>query len=332
MQYVGEMGRNEMRAGVIGIGSMGQNHARVYSELGVLTGVCDMNKEQLQSVASRFVATPFTDYRELLEEVDVVSIATPTALHSEVALYALNHGVHVLVEKPICLNVEEAALMVQRAEDKNLVLAVGYIERHNPVVRFVKKALENGEFGDVISAMGRRVSPNPSREGIGIILDIATHEFDVIQYILNTRIDSIYVLTDKSRTYTGISLGLNNGSSAFIEANYLTPMKTRKLYLTCSKGFVTMDYMEQSVEISLSKLIGYDVKNLFETTSVEFSIRKLHLNREEPLKNEILDFLAAVQLDKKPLVTGEDGLSALKVALAGEDSCRGGQKVEIPNN
>ena len=179
-----------LRVGVIGVGSMGQNHARVFSEMADLVGVVDKDRETGKIVAERFNTESFENYEDLLRKgVDAVSIATPTALHYQVSKDAIESGVHVLVEKPMCSTIEEAEKLVGLAESAGLTLAVGHIERHNPVVDFAKKGIRDGRYGDVITISARRVSSLPTRiRDVGVILDLGIHDIDVMRYLLGSEV------------------------------------------------------------------------------------------------------------------------------------------------
>ncbi|PIV68454.1 MAG: hypothetical protein COS08_06605 [Euryarchaeota archaeon CG01_land_8_20_14_3_00_38_12] len=323
-----------LRTGVIGVGSMGQNHARIYYENANLVGVADLNKEAVKKVTERYNTKYYTDHKKLLKNVDAVSIAVPTVLHYKVAMDAIDAGKHVLIEKPICDNIMDGEKLVQRADEQGVVLAVGHVERHNPVVRFAKEALKKKRFGNVISIAARRVSLYPARiKDVSVVLDIGIHDIDVIRYLTGSEIKTVYALAGKTgntkfEDYANILLSFNNNISGFVEVNWLTPMKVRKLSLTCTKNFVEADYMNQSVRISSSKLVGYDVTDLFKT-SFEFDEREMFLKKEEPLKNEIIDFMNAIKKKRKPLVTGNDGLKALQIALAAERSYKEGKQISM---
>jgi UDP-N-acetylglucosamine 3-dehydrogenase len=228
-----------LRTGVIGVGSMGQNHARIYSELAYLTGVADLDRNMVKKVAERYSTKYYTDYKKLLKNVDAVSIAVPTVLHYKVAMDAISAGKHVLIEKPICNNIMDGKKLIQRADEQGVVLSIGHIERHNPVVRFIKEALKKKRFGSVVSIAARRVSSFPSRiKDVGVILDIGIHDIDVIRYLAGSEIKTVYALAGKTGNtkfddHANILLSFNNNISGFIEINWLTPMKVRNLSLTC---------------------------------------------------------------------------------------------------
>ena len=149
-----------LNVGVIGIGMMGQNHARVYSEIANLIGIADTNEESLRMASKRYNVEGYPDFRDLLElnDLDAVSVSLTTTKHFEVANAAIEAEKHVLIEKPMCGNLEQARKLVASAKAKGVVLAVGYIERHNPVVGFTKSLIEKKQFGEVISVSSRRVS------------------------------------------------------------------------------------------------------------------------------------------------------------------------------
>jgi len=323
------------RVGVIGVGSMGQNHARVYAEVAELIGVADPDARSGAKVADRFVCSYFQDFHHLLEEKpDAVSVCTPTVTHFEVAKAVVAAGIPLLVEKPLCATLQEAEALTTLAADAGLTLAVGHIERHNPSVAFAKKGLEAGNWGQLITASARRVSSFPERiRDVGVILDLAVHELDILRYLAGSPVRTVYALGgrrkhEKFEDHANILLEFANGVTGFIEVNWLTPMKVRKLALTCERNFVEIDYSTQSVTISSATMMPYDTFNLYQVP-FEYDIRNVSLKKEEPLKNELQDFLKAVQEHRAPLVTGDDAVETLRVAGAALESHRLGKKVEI---
>ncbi|MFA5772715.1 MAG: Gfo/Idh/MocA family oxidoreductase [Thermoplasmata archaeon] len=312
--------------GVIGIGAMGQNHARIYSELANLVGVADVDQQKAMATAKRTHTKSFSNYEELLSlpELDAVTIATPTVTHFEVAKKAMERGKHVLIEKPICNSVKEAENLIKLAEDAGVVLSVGHIERHNPVVIFTKDMLSKNQFGELISISSRRVSSFPARiRDVGVILDLGIHDIDVQRYMTGSEIESIYALAGRNgkndltkfEECANILLNFENGVSGFIEVNWLTPMKVRRTSLTCSEKFVELDYMTQSLQVSSSAPMDFEESNLFHIPQ-RYDIRRMSLSLQEPLKNEILDFLNSIKNKRKPLVTAMDGLRAIQAARA----------------
>jgi UDP-N-acetylglucosamine 3-dehydrogenase len=181
----------ELRAGVIGVGAMGKNHARLYSQLpGVeLVGVADSNEALAASIARQYECQHYTDYSDLLaQRLDLVSIVVPTTLHKQAALAAISSGVNVLVEKPISDAVENADEMIEAARRKGVKLMVGHVERFNPAVIKLKELVDEGLLGEVVSISTRRVGPhNPRIRDVGIILDLGAHDIDVMHYLYGER-------------------------------------------------------------------------------------------------------------------------------------------------
>ena len=331
-----------LNVGVIGVGSMGQNHARVYSEIANLVAVSDNDAQAAETISSRFNIKGFNDYRELLkfDNMDAVSIATPTNTHFEVGMAAINAGKHVLMEKPFTATIDEGKRLIQAAREQNLTIAVGQIERHNPVVRFTKDMLRKKNFGELISIGSRRVSSFPARiKDVGVIMDLGIHDIDVMRYLVGLKIASVYSLAGINQIkvnkefedHANILVQFKDNETeipGFIEINWLTPMKVRKVSLTCSKNFVEIDYMTQSLEVSSSMVMDYDISNLYYLPQ-KYDIRKISIKPEEPLKNELHDFLSAITNSTEPLVTGEDGLETLRIAQAAVESYKNKKRITI---
>ncbi len=310
-----------MKVGVIGTGAMGRNHVRVYSEIAELAGVSDAFEEAGRKVAEQYGTDFYANYGELLTNVEAVSIATPTVTHYEIAKAAMEAGVHVLVEKPVTDSIEKGEELVSIAEKNGVVMAVGQIERHNPVVDFAKKSMSEGRFGQAITMSSRRVSSFPSRiRDVGVILDLGIHDIDAIRYLAGGAVKSVYATSGMARNkehedHASIVLNFESGMIGYVETNWLTPMKVRKLAITTTEELVTLDYMNQSAEISTTQFGEIDDRNLF-NIPLEYRTERINMKREEPLKRELNDFLNAVKTGKNPLVTGKDGLDTLKVTLA----------------
>jgi UDP-N-acetylglucosamine 3-dehydrogenase len=325
-----------LNVGVIGCGMMGQNHARVYSEIANLVGVSDSNEKIQSQVSRRFKVKGYSDYHNLLEREDLnaVSISTPTTTHYSIASDAISNKKHVLIEKPMGGDLDKAKSLVAMAKKQDVVLAVGYIERHNPVVGFTKNLLEKKKFGDIISVSSRRVSSFPLRiKDVGVVLDLGIHDIDVIRYLLGSKARSVFSLAggtneSKFEDHANILIEFESGVFAVIEVNWLTPMKVRKVALTCSKNFVEMDYINQTLQVSSSTIKKIDYQNLFRIPQ-EYLERKLQIERREPLKNEIVDFLGAIERKREPLVSGEEGVKTLEIAHAAIKSAKIQKKVLV---
>lgn len=325
-----------MKIGVIGVGSMGQNHARVLSRMGILAAVMDTEEGNAKEIGERFDVPFYSDIDSFLElDLDGVTIATPAHTHKKVCDIAIENGLNVLIEKPISLNISEAEEMVKYAEDQGVVFSVGMIERHNPVVSSTKKFLKEGNVGDIITISSRRVSSFPTRvSDMGVIMDLAIHDIDVMRYLLEDDIVSVYSLGGVSGGNSGyedhanIMLNFSNGVNGVVEVNWLTPHKVRTLSITCSNDYVEMDYIDQSLVVTSSELMDFDTSNLFDIP-LENNIRRFSVKRKEPLKKEMEDFVEAIKGEHEPLVRGRDALKSMYVTHAAIESLKKGKEIEL---
>jgi UDP-N-acetylglucosamine 3-dehydrogenase len=325
-----------LRIGVIGLGSMGKNHARVCSEIEDinLVGVSEIDQSVLKKISERLYTKAYSDYKKLIPDIDCAIISTPTSTHYKIAMDLLDAGKHVLIEKPISDNIKKADALVKKAEKERLVLAVGHIEKHNPAVKFVKKGLEKGDFGEPITIYSKRVSNFTGRiKDVGVLFDFGVHDVDVMRYLVG-EIKSVYAKAGKFNKeikyedYANVILNFENGICGIMEVNWLTPVKIRKLCLTCSCNFVEADYIDQSVTISSSTFNKINEMDLYHIP-ISYNINRVSLEKKEPLRNEIEDFINAVKHNKKPLATGEDGLITLKICNAATESYKKGREVKI---
>lgn len=297
-----------LKVGVIGVGVMGAEHARVYSTLKgcQLVGVYDNYKNLSKKVARKLGVTSFQNLDDLLREVKAVSICTPTTTHFEVATKALNHKVAVLIEKPITSSVEEAEKLIKQAKENRTVLSVGHIERFNPVIEILKKRLEKQK---VISINITRMGPIPPRiKDVGIILDLGTHDIDLIRFLTNSRFEKISsVFSSKANKFEDaaiLSFQMKNKTIASIIMNWYTPYKVRQIEIaTMDKLLVGNLMSQQVVEYS-----NYDGSGSYVT-------KNLPVKYTEPLQEELSSFVQAVTANKKPRVSGSDGTEAIRIAL-----------------
>ena len=324
-----------MRVGVIGVGSMGQNHARVYSEFADLAGVADPDEEAGKAVANRFRTSWVPRHKDLLKEgIDAVSICVPTDLHFRVGMDAIEAGKHLLVEKPLCGNVRDAERLVKASREAGVVLAVGHVERHNPVVDTARRHLLAGDWGDLITAGAHRVSNFPDRvRDVGVVMDLAIHDLDVLRYLVGKPVRSVYAVGGRQRherfeDHATILVSFVNGVNGYVDVNWLTPLKVRKLNLTCSKNYVELDYTAQTITISSATLGQLDPFNLYQVP-FDYDIRHVSLKKEEPLKIELLDFLDAIKEKRDPKVSGEDAIETLRLVEGAIESQRSGNVVSL---
>jgi UDP-N-acetylglucosamine 3-dehydrogenase len=303
-----------MRVGVIGVGSMGQNHARLLAEKGNLAAVADVVPDAGRAVAERYSVKHYLSYQDLLKtDVEAVVIVTPTNTHQKIAEDAIRAGKHVLLEKPMTGSSAGLQAVTSLARSKKVVLAGGFTERHNPVVSFAKQSLQAGEFGDLITAATRRVSSMPTRvRDIGVVMDLGVHDIDVVQYVVGSKAKSVYALGGKTK-----------GMKYEDHANILV-----EFALTCSKNFVEVDYMDQATLVASSTFRPLESGNLY-NVPLEFDLRRIALKKEEPLKRELADFQEAIEGGREPLVTGESALTTLRIAEGALESLRTGRKIDL---
>jgi UDP-N-acetylglucosamine 3-dehydrogenase len=306
-----------IRVGVIGVGSMGFHHARIYNQLAEnglveLVGVSDIDYERALSVARAFKTRAFKDHRELLGLVDAVSIATPTETHKDIALEFINAGRHVLVEKPIASSVKDALELIEKAEENHVVLMVGHVERYNPAVTRLREIIRGGLLGEPVTIMAKRVGPfNPRVAKTSIIIDLAIHDIDVINSLLDSKVSSVYARSRRVHPssmeddYGLITISYENQVDAVLETNRLTPYKMRSLEVVGTKGVALLNYIEQKITL-------YD----------EEWVRDAIIQREEPLKLELLNFIRVVEGVEKPTVTIEQATYALLIAEAALESSK----------
>jgi len=323
-----------MRVGVVGVGSMGQNHARVYSEIAELAGVYDVMDEQARRIGERFSCTAFDDLDDLLKKVDAISICTPTSMHLEVALKAIAAGVHLLVEKPFTGASLSARELKNEAEKAGVTIAAGFIERFNPIVGVARDAVRESSLGRLISLSTRRVSSYPARiRDVGVVMDLGIHDVDVMRHVTSSEVSSVYALggmisNPNFEDYANLLMRFENGVVGFLEVNWLTPMKVRKMSLTCSKSFVQVDYTDQSMELSSSTIKEVDTADMFHIP-LELDIRKVAVRKEEPLRRELLDFLKAAENGGLPNAGAEDAIANLRVCEAALASMSSGNLVRL---
>ena len=299
-----------LRTGVIGLGAMGKHHARIYSALSdiVLVGVADLDVKLTSAIAQKYNTKGFTDWKELLrQDLDVASIAVPTSLHRQVAIDAAQAGTHILVEKPIADTVENAEEIIKVAQQKGVKLMVGHIERFNPVTLAIKTSIEDSE---IISINITRVGPFPPRiRDVGVVIDFAIHDIDLIRYLTGSEVRKVYSLVSKSNLskYEDgalLSFKMENGCLAQLTANWLTPFKVREINIATREKFIRGWFQEQKV---------WEYRQSGEDGS--YLVKELPVPFAEPLRLELEAFLESVKNDRKVSISGEEGLKALEIAI-----------------
>ena len=317
-----------MKVAVIGVGAMGRNHVRVYSEMPdtELVGVADADTQTAELLTRRYGGRVYSDYVKLLDECkpDAVTIAVPTADHLDVALQVIARKIHLLIEKPIAFDVNQGLQILTAAERANVRLMVGHVERFNPAVVALKAHLANRELGHVFQIDARRQGPFPPRvRDVGVVIDLAVHDLDVMRYVSGAEVVRVYAETERRihRTYEDLLTGLvrlDDGTVATLTVNWLTPTKIRELYVTGERGMFRVDYLTQDLyffENAVANDGDWDALSILRGVSEGRMIRHV-IAKKEPLRAEQESFLAAVRGDGPVIVTGEDGLKALELAQA----------------
>jgi UDP-N-acetylglucosamine 3-dehydrogenase len=335
-----------LRAAVIGVGAMGQHHVRVYRDHPDvdLVAIADADERIRPAIENRYNIRGYASFVEMLEQArpDIVTVAVPTVAHREVAGEAIRRGIHVLIEKPIAETAADGQALIDLARDHRVVLAVGHIERHNPAIRALKVLLDRGEVGPIFEMRAERIGPFPHRiRDVGVVLDLATHDIDVISHLAGSPLLRVYAETQQKIHSTredmlsGI-LRFENGVTGILHVNWLTPTKSRRLTVTGARGLYEVDYITQDLTFyenghfyeNGQTLKNFEDLQLFRGVSEGRMIRD-KVDKREPLRIEIDDFVQAVLEGREPRVTGEDSLRVLQIAHALVEAGRTHQVIEM---
>ncbi|MGB9414430.1 MAG: Gfo/Idh/MocA family oxidoreductase [Pseudolabrys sp.] len=308
MQAAAANAERQLRVGVVGVGVMGSNHARVFVGLPgtELVGVADPDRKQAEFVARTLGCAAVTNVEELLDrEVDAITIAAPTHLHRDIALTCIAHGVHVMVEKPIASSVDEGREITGAARRAGVTLMVGHVERFNPAVEAIKGAIR-GE--DILSIAITRVGPFPPRmSNVGVVIDLAVHDIDLIGWFTDSDIVEVQPqLSSAVAEREDIALlqfRTASGVLAQINTNWLTPFKARNVTVATRGKYVMGDLLTRQV----TECFGFQPDG-------SYSMRHLSVGHAEPLRSELIAFLRAVRSGATPAVTGEEGVASLEIA------------------
>jgi len=315
------------RAAVIGLGMMGRAHLRVWSEMGEqveLVGVADSDPLALREAIDGRGVRGYPDAESLLrvEQPDLVSIVVPTSLHLPMTLAALDAGAHVLVEKPIAATRAEAEEMIVAAGRAGRMLTVGHIERFNPAIRELRRRLAAGELGRIFEIRATRLGPFPARiRDVGVVVDLAPHDLDVMRYLLGSDPIRLYaeteqrIHTDHEDLFVGL-LKFANGAVGVLDINWLTPIKQRTLTVTGERGMYTADYLAQ-------QLVFYP-SPAGDGPAGEGEQVERPIERREPLAIELDEFAQAARGGGLPPVDPHEAMVALLLARAMVESAQTG--------
>jgi predicted dehydrogenase len=294
---------DQVRVGIIGVGYLGTQHARIlsYLEEADLKGVADVDFKKAVEIGNRHGVAYYQNYEEMMDEVDAVIVATPTSEHFSISLNLLSNGKSVLVEKPITETVEQAERLVKQAASSGLVFQVGHLERFNPAVEAVETMIREPRFIEV-----QRLGSFSARSlDIDVVLDLMIHDLDIIMSLIKDevaviRASGIHVLSEKVDIATA-RLEFKGGCVATLTASRVHQGKVRKLRIFEPTVYYSIDYIDQEVVV-------------FPLDRRQTNIKTLKIQKEEPLKKELRSFLDCIRLGKTSKVTGEEGLRALRLA------------------
>ena len=303
------------KTAVVGVGSLGQHHARNYAEIAQngdseFVGLCDKHEENARSIGEKNNCAFFTDWREMIGKVDAVSIVTPTETHCEIACAFLENGVNVLVEKPFAKTLDEADLMIAAAAKSGAKLMVGHLERFNPAMIALRPHVDRPLYFEI-----HRVSPFPNRSlDVDVVLDVMIHDLDAVQWLVgeDVKVSEIHavgipVISDKVDA-ANARIEFENGAVANITASRIGTEKIRKTRFYQTNSYVVLDYATKFA--SVTSLAPNAIHPL-----LGISVNRLEIVDVEPLRAEITAFLDCITNDKTPPITAEDGRRALSLAL-----------------
>jgi len=297
------------RIGVAGVGAIGKNHARIMAEIAAKSGgtvifsaVYDADPARAVEFAAQYGTQAATDLADFASRVDAATIAVPTIFHRPVAEPLMECGIHVLVEKPISESYSEAQAMIAQAQAKNVILQVGHIERFNPVLRQLEARMNQPRFIEA-----HRLSPFPNRSmDIGVVLDVMIHDIEIVLHLVKSpliQIDAVGIpVLTKREDIANARLKFANGCIANITASRISPEKMRKIRVFQSESYLSLDYQEQS---------GW----IYRKDGMQIIREEVEVEKDEPLKLEIAAFVECARQGKRPVVSGQEGAEAVRIAL-----------------
>jgi predicted dehydrogenase len=325
-----------VRVGVIGTGSLGKEHARIYAELAAtgqvtFTGVYDQNREVAQSIAGRFGVQAFGSLEEAAAGAEALSVVTPTVTHYEVARALLQQGKHLLLEKPMTPRADQAAELVRVAQEKGVLFQVGHVERFNPVFQYLQEVAAEPRFIET-----HRLSPYPARStDIGVVLDLMIHDLDLVLAFVNApvvHVDAVGIpVLSASEDIANARLRFANGCVVNLTASRISPERMRKIRVFSAgamPSYISLDYRaqegfiyriarEHEPESSILKKLFHarDSSIVSEFAGKRIVREPVPITKEEPLRLELRHFVECVRARKTPLVSGESARQALDLAL-----------------
>ncbi len=301
----------KIRVGVVGVGVLGQHHARIYAQQdgAELVGLYDANLDRARELAALHRTTAFETLEDLASRVEAASVAVPTHLHHAVAAALIERGVHLLIEKPIAGTTEEAEDLVARAQRKSLILQVGHVERFNPVFAFLEEHARRPRFIEA-----HRLAPfPPPREGlhprgteVNVVLDLMIHDIEIILHLVGAPVREVRAVgvpvLSGSEDIANVRLLFDNGCVANVTASRISPERMRKIRVFTEDAYLSLDYQNQAGE-------------LFRKGPAGIQQGEVPIEKGEPLALELRSFADCVRRRDRPVVSGEHAAEALKLAV-----------------
>ena len=290
----------------IGTGGWGKNHIRVLSELGVLSAICDTNKERAKEYGEKYSVKYYNNIDEIIqsEEFDGAFVVTPTSTHTEIAVKLLQEKKHVFVEKPLTYNSEDGDKLAKLANKNKVILTCGYIERFNPAVNYVKGLVKNKKYGDLIMLEFHRENRAPLHiKDVGIIYDTSVHDIDTANWLFGEMPNVVFArsgqINHEHEDFASIMLGYKDNKVAIISSNWITPKKLRTFNAVCTDAIISSDFYTQEVKVERN----------YETFTPENE-------KKEPLLLEIQSFLGAIEGKNEIIVSAQQAVNVTKIAEA----------------
>jgi len=303
----------------IGIGGWGKNHVRILSQLGVLSAVCDVDKNRSKEFGEQFSVNHYDSVDSLLdsEQFDAAFVCTPTSTHSTIASQLIQSKKHVFVEKPMTYLSKEGEDLLELANKNHVILSCGYIERFNPAVEIVKDFVKSKKYGDLVMLEFHRENRMPPHiKDVGIIYDTSVHDIDTAIWLFDDTPEVVFARAGKIKheheDFASIMLGFKNNKVAIISSNWITPTRVRTFNAVCTEGIISSDFITQEVKI--------ETKNDTEIPRKE---------KQEPLLMEIQNFLGAIEGKNDLTVKAEQAVNVTRIAEAAVLSSQNGAPIYL---
>lgn len=330
----------KFKIAVVGAGYMGRNHIRTFRSFDDvdLMAVVEPDVKTAKTINRIYGIKVYPSLKQILKlyRIDIVSIASPTSTHYVLASQTLRAGIASFVEKPITETVQQGQKLIKLSEEYKSPLMVGHIERFNPAIVELKRRLKDNQLGKIFEIRSERRGSFPERiSDVGVVIDLATHDIDLYEYLLETKVVSIKAVTKKCfhpkhEDYVVSLMDLKNGATGVLNVNWITPTKIRKLQITGEYGMFSINLLTQALYFyknNMSK-INWEQMEVFKSVS-EGDMTKIKIDLYEPLALELRSFVDAVK-NRQPIpVEGKTGLRALKIAHAMIVSGKTNRKVRI---